>query len=171
MSHAVLFYCQVYQTWKFCTAFPMLAHCKHSLNLLTFQFISLSWTRQMHWNGFAIHAVTHALSSIPTFVCTETDACVQNHLNFEDKFNPSSVSHVLFSDLSSGEVCQWPPSISLVSEEHTKYPCLIVINLGSPQVVWLAGNLEFRRLLGHTLTQADSSENPVYVSVVIGIFR
>lgn len=85
---------------------PMLAHCKYSLNLLTFQFISLSWTRQTHWNGFAIHAVTHVLSSIPTFACTETDACVQNHLNFEDKFNPSGVSHVLFSHLSSGEVCQ-----------------------------------------------------------------
>lgn len=130
---------------------PMLAHCKHSLNLLTFQFISLSWTRQTHWNGFAIHAVTHA-----TFACI--DACVQNHLNFEDKFNPGGVSHVLFSDLSSGEVCQWPSSISLVSEEDTKYPYLIVINLDSPQVVWLAGNLEFRRLLGKHLHRQTHQE-------------
>lgn len=89
MSRAVLYFiAKHHRDGNSAQHLPMLAHCKHSLNMLTFQFISLSCTSQTRWNGFAIHGAIHALSSIPAFVYAETDACVQKTFKLRGQVQP-----------------------------------------------------------------------------------
>lgn len=68
MSHALLHFFPKYNS----TAHRWLTGRIH-YNLLTFQFISLSWTRQTHWDGFAIYGIIHALSSIWMLPYSESD--------------------------------------------------------------------------------------------------